>query len=191
MLGHCRWINEPARWNLGPAGLFVATDNATDFWRETHYGFTRHSGHLFGFRTDGGFTATVRVQAAYQSLYDQAGIMVLADEENWVKAGIELSDGEALLSSVLTIAQSDWATGKFQGDPSNFWIRVTMDKGVLRIQASTNGKRWPLVRLSAFPVRKHYLVGPMCCTPERAGLEVLFSEFDVKPPSGKDLHDLS
>jgi regulation of enolase protein 1 (concanavalin A-like superfamily) len=31
----------------------------------------------------------------------------------------------------------------------------------------------------------------MCCTPERAGLEVLFSYFSVAPPTGKALHDLS
>ena len=191
MLNHCRWINEPARWSLGPDGLFVVTDNATDFWRETHYGFTRHSGHLFGYQVTGGFTATVRVQARYQSLYDQAGLMVLADEQTWVKAGIELSDGEAMLSSVLTITRSDWATGPFQGEAADFWIRATVDHGVLRIQASANGQRWALVRLCPFPLLHQYVVGPMCCTPERAGLEVLFPEFSVTPPLGKPLHDLS
>ena len=29
--------------------------------------------------------------------------MVHLDEENWVKAGVEFSDGEATLSSVLTV----------------------------------------------------------------------------------------
>jgi uncharacterized protein len=191
MLEHCRWINEPARWSLGPAGLLVTTDHATDFWRETHYGFIRHSGHLFGYRVTGGFTATVRVQAQYQCLYDQAGLMVLADEQSWVKAGIEWSDGEAMLSSVLTITRSDWATGSFQGNAADFWIRITVDRGVLRIQASADGQRWPLVRLSPFPLRDQYVVGPMCCSPERAGLDVLFSELSVINPSGKPLHDLS
>ena len=31
----------------------------------------------------------------------------------------------------------------------------------------------------------------MCCTPERAGLEVAFSAFQVSPPPDKDLHDLA
>jgi uncharacterized protein len=31
----------------------------------------------------------------------------------------------------------------------------------------------------------------MCCSPERAGLDVLFSELSVINPSGKPLHDLS
>jgi uncharacterized protein len=34
-------------------------------------------------------------------------------------------------------------------------------------------------------------VGPMCCTPERAGLEVRFSDFSVTPPAGRALHDLT
>jgi uncharacterized protein len=191
VFNQCRWINEPARWNLGPDRLFVTTDNATDFWRETHYGFTRHSGHLFGHPVSGGFTASVRVNARYQSLYDQAGLMVLADEKNWVKAGIELSDGDAMLSSVVTIGRSDWATGHFQGEPSDFWIRLTLDRGVLRIQASADGLRWPLVRLCPFPMRDKFVLGPMCCTPERAGLEVEFSAFEVSPALDKNLHDLS
>ncbi|RYE67565.1 MAG: DUF1349 domain-containing protein, partial [Oxalobacteraceae bacterium] len=37
----------------------------------------------------------------------------------------------------------------------------------------------------------HYLVGPMCCTPERSGLEARFSEWQLRPALGKDLHDLT
>ena len=174
LFSQCQWLNEPARWNLRADGLSVVTDNATDFWRETHYGFTRHSGHLFGFRARGGFTATVRVRAEYQSLYDQAGLMALVDEENWVKAGIELSDGQAMLSSVLTIGKSDWASAPFGDDPADFWIRATVDQGVLRIQVSAIGKRWPLVRLSPFPVAEHYVVGPIAAPLSGLGLRSCF-----------------
>lgn len=175
MLKQCRWLNEPDHWSLVPDGLAVVTNQATDFWRETHYGFT----------------ASLRVKARSESLYDQVGIMVRLNDETWVKAGVELSDGEALLSSVLTVGRSDWATGPFHGDASDFQIRVTVDHGVLRLQASTDGLRWPLVRLCPFPATERYLVGPMCCTPERGGLEVLFSDLTVTPPTGRALHDLS
>ncbi len=37
----------------------------------------------------------------------------------------------------------------------------------------------------------NWLVGPMCCTPERAGLDVRFSDFRIGPPIVKDLHDVS
>jgi uncharacterized protein len=187
----CSWINPPERWRLDGERLLVVTDNATDFWRETHYGFTRDNGHLFGCDTGGDFTMQVRVRANYNALYDQAGIMVRLDERNWIKAGIEKSDGQCQLSSVLTIDRSDWATGSYDGNPADFWMRATMSDGVIRVQVSADGKRWPLVRLAPFPRAASYFVGPMCCTPECAGLEAEFSGFYVGPPAGRDLHDLT
>ncbi|PLK70682.1 DUF1349 domain-containing protein [Rhizobium sp. TH135] len=186
-----RWLNEPTKANSSDTELCVTTDANTDFWRETHYGFVRDSGHFYAFQAESSFTAQVRVQAHFEHLYDQAGLMVRLDERRWVKTGIEFSDGYGLLGSVLTDEASDWATGRYHGDPSDFWLRVTLHSGVLRIQVSHDGQTWPLVRLCRFPEADHYLVGPMCCTPERAGLEVRFSEWQFGRALGKDLHDLT
>ncbi len=187
----CHWLNEPTAWAITADGLRVTTDKATDFWRTTHYGFIRDNGHFFGRDVRGDFTASLRIRANYTDLYDQAGIMVRVDETTWIKAGVELSDGAALLSSVLTIGQSDWATGPYSGDPADFWMRVTLRRGVLRVQASADGIRWPLVRLCQFPGAETLMVGPFCCTPERSGLDVRFSDFEVGPAMERDLHDLS
>ena len=187
-----RWLNEPRRWQPEKDGdLTLVTDRATDFWRETHYGFTRDSGHFLGFPAPAAFTAQLRIRGDYKDLYDQAGIMVRLDERRWIKAGLELSDGRAMLSSVLTDDRSDWATSPYAQDPRDFWMRVTVGKGVLRLQVSTDGTHWPLVRLAPFPVAPSYRVGPMACTPERAGLRVRFSDLRITAPLGKDLHDLS
>lgn len=187
-----RWLNEPKTWSVDPDGdLSLVTDTGTDFWRETHYGFTRDSGHFLGFPTGAAFTAQLRIRGHYEKLYDQAGIMVRVDERRWVKAGIELSDGRAMLSSVLTDGRSDWSTGPYAADPRDFWMRATVAKGVLRLQVSADGKSWPLVRLAPFPVAASYQVGPMSCTPERSGLATRFSDLRITAPLGKDLHDLS
>lgn len=187
-----RWLNAPKSWRVDTGGdLTLVTDKGTDFWRETHYGFTRDSGHFLGFATPGAFTAQLRVRGKYEQLYDQAGIMVRVDQRRWIKAGIELSDGRAMLSSVLTDGKSDWATGPYEHDAQDFWMRATVAGGVLRLQVSADGKTWPLVRLAPFPVASAYQVGPMACTPERSGLEVRFSDLSITPPLGKDLHDLS
>jgi regulation of enolase protein 1 (concanavalin A-like superfamily) len=185
------WLNEPERWTAQGDSLEIVTDKATDFWQKTHYGFSRDSGHFLGFRTAEAFTAELRVKCDFQKLYDQAGIMVRIDAEHWVKAGIEFSDGRAMLSSVLTNGQSDWATAPYEHDAGDFWMRVTVAGGVLRLQASADGKIWPLVRLAPFTKAQSYRVGPMACTPERDGLPVTFTRFSLKPPLGKDLHDLS
>lgn len=187
-----RWLNEPKSRRIdGADALEVVTDKATDFWRETHYGFTRDSGHFLGMKTDAAFTCQLRIRAKFEKLYDQAGLMIRVSERQWVKAGIELSDGRAMLSSVLTDGKSDWATGPYEADAADFWMRATVEKGVLRLQVSADGKHWPLMRLCPFPVADHYLAGPMTCTPEREGLAVQFSDWKLGSPLGKDLHDLS
>ena len=185
------WLNEPEGWSLQEGTLTVVTGQNTDFWRETHYGFVRDSGHFLGIRTGAAFTAQFRVRGHYERLYDQAGIMVRIDAERWVKAGIEHADGQALLGSVLTNGRSDWATGAYGKDPGDFWIRATVQAGVLRLQASADGLSWPLLRLAPFVQAASYLVGPMCCTPQGSGLQVRFSDFSLGLPLGKDLHDLS
>ena len=187
----CIWLNEPGDWQLQGDRLTVTTDAKTDFWRETHYGFIHDSGHFFGCRTSGDFTAELRVQAHYRDLYDQAGLMVRVDDACWIKAGLEMSDGLPMLSSVLTVGKSDWSAAPYGQDAGDFRVRVSLQKGALRLQVSSDGVAWPLSRLCPFPAAREYLVGPMCCTPERAGLRVAFSGFRVGPPARKELHDLS
>ncbi len=191
MFERCVWHNEPQQWSLDNQVLHVTTDKGSDFWRETYYGFTRDSGHFFGMEWQGDFTASLRIHGRYEELYDQAGIMVRIDESHWIKAGIELSDGVACISNVLTLGRSDWSTTAYAGDASDLYLRVTVADGVLRVQTSADGIRWPLLKLCPFPKSQFYQVGPMCCTPEREGLEVRFSEFRVGPPLGKALHDLT
>nr|WP_259330878.1 DUF1349 domain-containing protein [Acetobacter pasteurianus] len=185
------WLNKPHQSAITADALEMVTDKGSDFWRETFYGFTRDSGHFYGLHAPSRFTAQLRIRAEYEKLYDQAGLMVRIDEKQWVKAGIELSDGRAMLSSVLTDGRSDWATAPYEGDPKDFWMRATVEDGVLRLQVSADGKIWPLVRLAPFPKAASYLVGPMCCTPEREGLKVCFSDWLLTPPLGKALHDLT
>ncbi|WP_109511848.1 DUF1349 domain-containing protein [Pseudomonas ovata] len=185
------WLNEPKAWSTTANTLSFTTDAGSDFWRVTHYGFIRDTGHFFGVQRTGGFTAQARVSADFQALYDQAGLMVRIDAERWAKITVEVNDGVPFLSTVITDGVSDWATGSFNGRAEGFWLRVTVSKGVMKVQASSDGEQWSLIRLAPFPVADQYWVGPMACTPERAGLTVSFSEMLVTEPNGKDLHDLT
>ncbi|WP_446470370.1 DUF1349 domain-containing protein [Xenorhabdus stockiae] len=197
---HCHWLNEPALWQRQDNALSVVTDNKTDFWRDTWYGFQRHSGHVFGCYVDDllikeGFTFQLCIEGRFEQLYDQAGVMLLVDEQHWLKAGIEYADGKATIGSVLTAPYSDWAMGIFSGNSEKFWLRLTYQEGAIRLQYSTDGKQWSLLRLSPFTISQHngqrVFVGAMCCSPEREGLQVKFSEFKLMPSLNKPLHDLS
>lgn len=47
MFEQCSWLNEPGDWIMEPDHLVAVTEQGTDFWRETHYGFVRDNGHFF------------------------------------------------------------------------------------------------------------------------------------------------
>lgn len=185
------WLNRPATSEVSEHSLTMTTEQKTDFWRETHYGFTRDTGHFLGITTADGFTATIRIQGEFRSLYDQAGLMVRIDEKRWVKTGVEYTDGQAFLSTVVTDGKSDWSVSQPFEALEDFYIRVTLANGALRIQASRDARFWPLLRLAPFPVADTYQVGPTACTPERSGLVVRFSEFAIDPATSKELHDLT
>lgn len=191
MFTDCRWHHTPPAFQIDDGVLKVITGDNTDFWRITQYDFIHDNGHFFSKTVDGAFTAQLHVRANFQELYDQAGLMVRIDERHWIKIGAEFSDGKLMMSTVLTNEMSDWAVMPAPAISDGFWIRVTVRAGAVRAQYSVDGVRWPLLRLAPFPVADSYLVGPMCCTPKRAGLEVNFSNFSIQPPLQKDLHDLS
>ncbi|MBY5377387.1 DUF1349 domain-containing protein [Rhizobium leguminosarum] len=186
-----KWLNAPVNASRDETSLTMTTDAKTDFWRETHYGFTRDTGHFLGFSSADGFTATIRIQGEFRTLYDQAGLMVRIDEKRWVKTGVEFTDGELFLSTVITDDKSDWSVSQPFKELEDFYIRITLAKGAMRIQASRDGSFWPLLRLAPFPLADRYEVGPTACTPERSGLTVRFSEFEIGPATTKDLHDLT
>lgn len=185
------WLNEPRHWNSEADSLTMTTGDKTDFWRETYYEFTRDNGHFLGVTTGNSFTATIRVRGELRTLYDQAGLMVRCDKATWIKTGVEFTDGELFLSTVVTVGKSDWSISQPFTGLEDFYIRVTVNNGSMRVQASSDGIVWPLLRLAPFPVASSYLVGPTACSPERSGLTVLFTEFQIDPALSTGLHDLS
>ncbi|WP_088348775.1 MULTISPECIES: DUF1349 domain-containing protein [Rhodomicrobium] len=185
------WLNRPSSASFADGVLTVATDAKTDFWRDTYYGFTRDSGHCLQFAQGSGFTAEIRVRGQYETLYDQAGLMVRLDERRWVKTGCELTDGRLFLSTVVTDGRSDWSVTDLAGDLSDIRLRVTVAGGSIRVQASLDGVFWPLLRLAPFPAADAYRVGPMAASPERAGFIAAFSDFRCGPPTTNALHDLT
>jgi uncharacterized protein len=185
------WLNEPERWTAGGDSLQSLLTKALISGAKPIMTLVAIAGIFWVFRLAMAFTAELHVQSDFQALYDQAGIVVRIDAQHWVKAGIEFSDGRAMLASVLTDKRSDWTTAPYEHDACDFWLRPTVDNGVLRLQVSADGKVWPLMRLAPFPRASSYLVGPMACTPERDGLKVMFTTFRLPSPLGKNLHDLS
>lgn len=187
------WTNEPAHWTWDDGRLLVTTSANTDYWSRTFYGFIRASGHFFHREVAGDFSARVRVSAGYEALYDQAGLMLLADADNWVKAGIEYTDGAMHVSTVVTRdGYSDWSQQPVpERARDGIELRVTRHEEALRVQYRLPGESWRMIRLAMLPMHNTVQIGMMCCTPERAGLEVSFDTFEVGAPIARELHPVS
>jgi len=175
-----RWHNEPAAWRADGARLTVTADPRTDFWRETHYGFVRGNGHLYAEDVEGDFDASVRVAGEYRQQYDQAGLMVYADHDLWLKCGIEFVDGGQQLSAVVTRAVSDWSVVPLSPAPAELWLRVERRGPDLQLHWSLDGDAFAMFRMARLtdgPVR----VGMMCAAPDGDGFPVIFTGFSVRP----------
>ncbi|MEZ5933611.1 MAG: DUF1349 domain-containing protein [Alphaproteobacteria bacterium] len=185
------WLNPPASWSIDNGCLTATSGDATDFWQKTFYGFERDDGHFLAIDAPAAFTASVHVAGAFEKLYDQAGLMLRADAETWIKTGVEFTDGMRHLSAVVTRGSSDWSVTLPPEPITDFWLRLTAQAGAVRIQYSQDAKTWPLLRLAAFPTDRPLQIGPMLCSPKRAGLEIAFDHFHLGPPIDTDLHDPS
>ena len=173
------WLNEPS-WTVRDDALIVQTSERTDFWRETHYGFIRDSGHVMHTPPMQEFTAQVRVRGRYEALYDQAGLMLRADPACWVKTGVEYVSQQQL-SAVVTREYSDWNVCP-AGMPEHVDLRMTRRGDAVSIQTRLPGLDWQLLRLTYFPPERPAVVGVYACSPERGGFEVTFEDFRLGEP---------
>ena len=96
-----QWLNEPSQWTDSGDRLIVKTSPKTDFWRITHYGFIRDTGHFYFDSISTDFVVDVKIRGNYKDLYDQAGLMLRVDEKHWIKTGIEYVEGVQNLSAVV------------------------------------------------------------------------------------------
>jgi len=175
------WIGEPAEWDYDGSTLRLVTESDTDFWRTTHYGFVRDSGHLAFHRVIGAFVARVTVRADYRHEFDQAGLMVRLDAERWMKCGLEFTQGPCLLSAVVTHGVSDWSQVPLPTRPEAVTIRVTRAGDSLRADFSVDHQAWITHRLAFFPPSLPVAVGPMAASPNEGGMAVTFTRFAVQP----------
>jgi len=184
------WLNPPLDHSFDGEALTVVTGKETDFWRETFYDFWRDSGHFLHGTIEGDFTAEVTVDGQYEVLYDQAGLMIRLSAANWIKAGIEYTDGEMYFSTVVTNDTSDWSLIRVPVGEGGIRIRITRHHEAIRVQYldATDG-HWKPARLAYFPPTPSVEVGIMCCSPQREGFRVTFRDFHVGPPISRELHD--
>lgn len=172
------WFNEPASTKKVGEKLIVHSRPKTDFWRKTFYGYITDNGHFFHLKADGDFTFEVRVNGQYAALYDQAGLMVRVNAENWMKCGTEFFDGKRHASVVFTREFSDWSTMPDLTESGPVWWRAVRKGESIETLCSLDGKTFTSVRQGYFPASTAE-VGIMCCAPEGPGFDAEFDRLSL------------
>lgn len=178
------WFNPPADARVEAELLHVTTGDRGDFWRRTFYGFTHDNGHALLANAPREFTAEVSFSGDWRAQYDQAGLCLRADDAHWIKAGIEHVNGQVHLATVVTIGHSDWSQMPLPGFAGWLGLRLTRAGDAVWVQYRLQAE-WRMFRLAYFPPERAAEVGPMACSPSRAGLDVRFRDFRLGPPAAR------
>ena len=174
------WLNEPRNWKKENDHLSVFADGHTDFWRKTHYGFVRDNGHFYHETIAGNFEVETEFRGRYESLYDQAGLMVRLDETTWLKTGIEFVNGVHYLSAVVTRDYSDWSVVPLYSYPGSLRLKLKREGGAVTMEYRSLDLGWVMYRTAYLSTVHELQVGRMVAAPEGAGFEVIFSEFRLQ-----------
>lgn len=177
------WTVPPVEARAGDDGLVVVTATGSDLWRTTAYGFVHDDGHGLLVPLPDPGAVEVSFVAELPELYDQAGLLLRADEQTWIKAGVERTDGVAHLGAVVTNGRSDWSLA-----PVEDWvgreitIRASRTGDAVTVRARVEDEPWRMVRLAPMPAGVPVSAGPMCCSPVGAGATVRFTRFAIGEP---------
>lgn len=176
------WLNPPTEFLLLDDRLTIVTDPQTDFWQRTYYGFRNDNGHSFLKTVEGDFTFSVKTEFKANGVYDQCGILLYQDAENWMKASVEAEDETiSRLGSVVTnLGYSDWATTDIPAEMNPIWYRLSRKGQDFYIEHSLDGNHFQQMRMFHFhkPISKAQ-VGVYACSPLKSSFEAKFSEFKL------------
>lgn len=171
------WLNPPLRADLQGTVLEVEARPKSDFWRMTQDGGVRDDAHFLWRRLTGDGWVEVTFSGRFPDLYDQAGLMLRAGEDEWIKAGVERVGGVLLASAVVTHGQSDWSVAPLPAGSEDSWITVRASRSgnAVTIQHRFGEQAtWRTLRMAYFAPEVELSAGLMCCSPTGSGLVVRF-----------------
>ena len=197
-LSAAEWMNPPSRFALSENSVKLTTDPNTDLWQRSYYGFRNDNAPALLIKSDDNFTFTVKVSFSYQERYDQCGVMVYIDGENWFKASIEYETAEfSRLGSVVTNhGYSDWATTDIP-TMDEIWYRLSRRGPDFLIESSPDGREFRQMRIFHLhklgettaemarldpPAHPEHAVrfGIYACSPLDSSFSAVFDEFALE-----------
>lgn len=194
-----KWIHQPKTFDITEHSVEIVTEPGTDFWQRSFYGFRNDNAPALLLASQENFTFTVRASFIYQNRFDQCGVIIYLDSENWFKASIEYEDEQlSRLGSVVTnLGHSDWATTDI-ATTMTMWYRLSRRGPDFLIESSPDGTGFAQMRIfhlhqlgettaemgkmnppapPAHPIR----FGLYACSPLESSFTAVFTDFSLQP----------
>lgn len=194
------WTREPAEYKVLDGKLEVVTKPHTDLWQRTYYHFRNDNAPVFQTETDDKFFSfSVKTEFSdSHHRFDQCGIVMYLDGENWLKASVEYENErfQHLGSVVTNNGYSDWATTEIPADVKTVWYRFSRRGDDFRLECSFDGVNYKQMRIChMFKGGGKISFGVYACSPENSSFKAGFSEFELsecqwrahdgQPPDGQ------
>lgn len=179
-LDRMQWFNEPEEWEIQGNTLIMDVTPHTDYWRISHYGFTVDDAPFLHTLRGGEFEVKVKISGDYKTRFDQAGLMLRIDHENYIKTGIEYVDGKYNLSTVVTHHTSDWSIIPLEKPVPYIWIKAVRRLDAVEIFYSFDDREYTMMRNAWLQDNHPVMVGIMGASPDGEGFKAKFENFSIK-----------
>lgn len=127
-ISQLKWTREPQSYDIKEDKIEMITKPYTDLWQRTYYHFRNDNAPVLQMKTkEKYFSFVVKTEFESHQRFDQCGIVMYLDSENWLKASIEYENEEfQRLGSVVTNnGYSDWATTSISASIQSMWYRLS------------------------------------------------------------------
>lgn len=178
-LDRMQWFNEPENWSVKNNTLVMDVTPQSDYWRISHYGFTVDDAPFLYTVRGGEFEVKVRISGEYKVRFDQAGLMIRIDKDNYIKTGIEYVDGKYNLSTVVTHTTSDWSVIELEEPVEYVWIKAVRRLDAVEIFYSFDDKEYKMMRNCWLQDNTPVMVGMMAACPDGNGFKATFDGFKI------------
>ena len=183
-LSKLQWTREPKAFEVKGDTIAITTAPHTDLWQRTYYHFQNDNAPVLQMKTKEKFFSFVVKTDFTQShqRFDQCGIVMYLDSENWLKGSVEYENDEFQhLGSVATNkGYSDWATTAILADVKTMWYRFSRREDDYCVECSTDGKNFSQMRIChMYAAADEIQFGIYACSPEESSFTALFSDMKV------------
>ena len=177
------WENQPKDYFVGDGRIEITTENGTDLWQRTYYKFRNDNAPVLQMETEEKeFSFTVKADYNSKNNYDQAGIVLYLDSENWIKASVEYGDEEtSFLGAVVTNnGYSDWSTTRISTEIKSMWFRLSRRGNDFCVETSADGIHFEHIRIChIFHANDKIKFGVYACSPEDGTFKANFTQFEM------------